>query len=548
MKKILKVIFIISVILVVVVMIVFFIVRSVIASRFVPDNLLLEAGDRISDTIEIDLSNPLQKQVTGGYVEGIETDTENVQVYKGIPYAAPPVGDLRWKAAADVVSWNGVRECDEFGPNPIQGNNEIKPGEYGAETVPDPSVGYSEDCLYLNVWTNGESSKKMPVVFYIPGGAWVGGSNSVENYNGEYLASQNVVFVSINYRLGILGWLGADVLAEEDAEGSTGNYGLTDIIKALEWVQKNIAVFGGDSNNVTLYGGSAGANLIDLLMISPKTEGLFQKAVSMSYPIDMVSPAWSKEFKTSIGNKLVTNADTLNKLRNKSIKKLMNDFNAISAYAFSGPTIDGVYIDMVYEDALKAGRGKDIDYITGINYNDAYPGYDGEPTGDAAFVRMIENLPENVSDGDVLRALLNSIVSARAEGGAENNTYILQFEHVTPGPDALGAVHGGDLQYMLHYFSSNRSEYWRESDYNVGDIASAYFINFCKTGNPNGTTASGETLATWEASEGDYRYFIIDESCEMRQMDIGSVKEIEKYLKLKKVKNENNAKVHWDCY
>lgn len=524
-KRFLKIMLIVLAIIVAVIVIAAIVMRSMLTARFVPKNLIDAAPDRISDTIQVDLSSSLQKQVTGGVIEGTTTETAGVQMYLGIPYAAPPVGGLRWRSAQGIPAWEGVRECKICGPNPIQGDNEVKPGAYGAEGVPDPSVGYSEDCLYLNVWTNGPVTEGMPVVFYIPGGAWVGGSNSVENYNGEYLASQGVVFVSVNYRLGIFGWLGSDVLEAEDSNGSTGNYGFTDILKALEWVQNNIAAFGGDPKNVTLYGGSAGGNLIDLLMVSPKAEGLFQRAVSMSYPIDMISPAWDKDFKKSHGNQVMPDAETLEKLRAMPVKDLYRVDGMLEAYAFSGPTIDGYYIDKTYAEAIAAGRGADIDYMTGFNYNDSFPG-----TGDAQFASMIAEATETVSEGDILRAMYDAVAAQRAKGGA-GSTYLLQFEHPTPGPDeSQGAVHGGDAQYMLHYFSPNRADWWTNADYRMGELASAYFINFCRTGNPNGTTAVGEPLPRWEASRDSASYFAMGPVCEMRKIDPERLSETQDYL------------------
>lgn len=524
-KRILKIALLAFAVIIVVIVIAAIVIRSALTSRFVPKNLLKTAPDRVSATKQADLSDPLQKLVTGGVIEGTDTKTANVQMYLGIPYAAPPLSDLRWRPAQEVPAWAGVRECKVCGPNPIQGDNEIKSGEYGAEAVPDPSVGYSEDCLYLNVWTNGTITEGMPVVFYIPGGAWVGGSNSVENYNGEYLASQGVIFVNINYRLGIFGWLGSDVLEAEDANGSTGNYGFTDILKALEWVHDNISVFGGDPNNVTLYGGSAGGNLIDLLMVSPRAEGLFQRAVSMSYPIDMISPAWDKDFKKSHGNQVMPDAEALAKLRAMPVKDLYRVEGMLGAYAFSGPTIDGYYIDKPFSEAIAEDRGSDIDYMTGFNYNDGFPG-----TGDAQFAAMIAEVTGTIGQGDILRAMYGAVASQRAQGGA-GGTYILQFEHPTPGPDKTqGAVHGGDAQYMLHYFSPNRADWWTDADYRMGELASAYFINFCRTGNPNGTTAAGEPLPRWGTSQGDAGYFVMGPVCEMREIDPERLSKTQSYL------------------
>lgn len=509
MSKILKVLIIIMVILGII-YIFLHIVMSSIVNKYIPTNLLEKAPNTISSSIKIDSDNPLQKKVTGGVIEGYEIDN-SIQVFKGIPYAKPPINDLRWKAPQDVDTWDGVRITKEFGPNPIQGDNEIKSGKLGSESVPDPSVGYSEDCLTLNIWTNGKGTN-MPVVFYIPGGAWVGGSSSVPNYNGEYLASQEVIFVSVNYRLGIFGWLGADVLASENEDNSSGNYGLMDLIKALEWVKENISEFGGNPNSITLYGGSAGGNLIDMLMVSPKAEGLFKRAVSMSYPLDMISPRWDKKFKYDLGNKAIPNEKTLDKLRNKSTSEVIKSKNMLGVYAFSGPVEDEVYLPYLFKDGIEKGMSKDVDYIVGINYSEEHPSIEENRKDDSSFLDMIGGKPESATKGDALRIITNATILSRIKGGS-TNTYFFNFEHPLSGPTDNGAVHGGDLPFMINIFSELRKDYWKSEDYEMGKIASSYFINFVKTGNPN-----GDDLVNWEKAVGNYRYFSMNNKCEMKEI------------------------------
>ena len=444
--------------------------------------------------------------------------TPGVLVYKGIPYAAPPVGTLRWHAPADVIPWEGVRSCKACGPNPMQGVSDIRPGELDAETVPDPSVGFSEDCLYLNVWCPEETQGNLPVVFYIPGGAWVGGGCSVENYNGEYLATQNIIFVSINYRLGIFGWFAAEQLAEEDADRSTGNYGFMDIIKALEWTRDNIAAFGGDPDNITLYGGSAGGNLIDALMVSPKAKGLFHRAYSVSFPLDVVNPFSDLSKRLKACRKIALLHGGLDRLRAMPAEKLQKCLTPLNALAILAPCIDGSYLDVSFMDGLREGRSKEIPYITGLNYNEAHSLPKKECADDSAFIRMMAGDPKDISMEQMMMIFLNAAAKAREEGGARDNTYTLLFEHCSAGPVNRGAVHGGDLNYMIRYFSPIRRNYWKESDYEMGDIASAYFIQFCRTGDPNGTTAEGKALTKWEPCRGDYTYFAMDNLCETRQI------------------------------
>ena len=209
-------------------------------------------------------STPGIVKVEGGTIKGIVSDT--MSVYKGIPFAAPPVGDLRWKAPQPVIPWEGIREATEFGPSPMQaGNNE----------------NMSEDCLYLNVWTPAKSPKeKLPVLVWIYGGGFAGGSTSY--YDGTPLAEQGVVLVSINYRVGKLGFFAHPELSSETEQGTSGNYGLLDQIAGLKWIQNNISKFGGDPDKVTIFGESAGGISVSMLCASPLAKGLFRGAISQS--------------------------------------------------------------------------------------------------------------------------------------------------------------------------------------------------------------------------------------------------------------------------
>src|SRR5674476_357558 len=206
-------------------------------------------------------------KVTEGLVQGIiEGD---LTVYKGIPFAAPPVGDLRWKAPQSAVKWEGVKQTTKFAPAPMQGGN--------------PPSGKSEDCLYLNVWTPAKSAKeKVPVLVWIYGGGFSFGSTAEPGYNGEKLAKKGVVLVSIAYRVGQLGFLAHPELSAENPNQVSGNYGILDQIAGLQWIQKNIAAFGGDPNKVTIFGESAGGISVSMLCASPLAKGLFQGAISES--------------------------------------------------------------------------------------------------------------------------------------------------------------------------------------------------------------------------------------------------------------------------
>src|ERR1700722_245274 len=213
-----------------------------------------------------------QVMTESGMISGVSAS--GLSVYKGVPFAAPPVGDLRWRAPIPAAPWIGTRKADAFAPACMQVGVSM-PGE-------TPPV-VSEDCLYLNIWTPAKSAKEhLPVIVWIYGGGYIRGSSSMPLYWGDQLAHKGVVVVTIAYRLGPLGYLAHPGLTRESPKHSSGNYGLTDQIAALEWINKNIAAFGGDQKNVTIAGQSAGAMAVSMLMASPTAKGLFQRAIGES--------------------------------------------------------------------------------------------------------------------------------------------------------------------------------------------------------------------------------------------------------------------------
>ncbi|MCQ2066707.1 MAG: carboxylesterase family protein, partial [Bacteroidaceae bacterium] len=220
--------------------------------------------------------------IEGGQVQGVSTGINGVYVFRGIPYAAPPIHGLRWKAPQPVIPWNGVRICDRFGRPGFQ-HTQFNGGYYTEWGYGDEST-YSEDCLYLNVWTSkpGQSDAGMPVILWIHGGGCREGFGSEPEFDGQEIAAKDVVLVTINYRLGVFGFLAHPELTAESGHNASGDYGLLDQIQSLRWVQDNIAAFGGDPDNVTLAGQSAGGGCVRMLCESPLARGLFHKAVIMS--------------------------------------------------------------------------------------------------------------------------------------------------------------------------------------------------------------------------------------------------------------------------
>ena len=220
--------------------------------------------------------------IEGGQVQGVRTENPGVYAFRGIPYAAAPIGDLRWREPQPVEAWDSVKVCDKFGHPGYQAVH--YPGFYTSEWGYGDEAPYSEDCLYLNVWTKapGQTEKKLPVALWIHGGGYREGWGSEPEFDGQEWASKDVVLVTINYRLGIFGFMTHPELSAESPHHVSGNYGILDQIQSLKWVKENIAQFGGDPNNVTIFGQSAGAGSVRTLCESPLARGLFHKAVIMS--------------------------------------------------------------------------------------------------------------------------------------------------------------------------------------------------------------------------------------------------------------------------
>ena len=463
-------------------------------------------------------------EVTGGQISGEYNEDGSVAIYRGIPYAAAPVGDLRWKAPQEVEPWDGVRECTEWGASAIQA--EQAPFMMWSTEFIIEDTGYSEDCLTLNVWTSTDSeNEKKPVIVYIHGGGFTSGGSSCEVYDGEYVASQDVVYVSINYRVGILGFLATTALSEESEEGVSGNYALMDQIAALQWVHDNIEQFGGDPENVTIMGQSAGASSVNMLVASPKAAGLFSKAISMSYN-DIDGTLATMEEKEAQGDELFQDM-TLEEMRELSTDELL-----AMSWA-SGPCIDGVYLTENFAESLASGDANDVTLMSGFVTGDtglfASLRTNGEGETDQAYYEaQVQEVFGEYADEclaaypaddetaaavigeiqiDSMKALQNYVAQAH-DLGSENPTYLYYFTHVMPGETDFGAFHTSDVPYFLNVFSDLRAEYWTEEDFALGQTMSSYLINFAKTGDPN-----GEGLIEWAPSEGGFTIFNLDTTC-----------------------------------
>src|ERR1039457_2485341 len=308
---------------------------------------------------------PAPVKVEGGLIQG--TGEEGLTVYRGIPFATPPVGDLRWRAPQPAAKWDGVRQAAKFGPRCMQG--------MANPAVANPAPAMSEDCLYLNVWTPAKSAgNRVPVLVWIYGGGFGAGSTSEPNYSGERLARKGVVLVSIAYRVGALGFLAHQELSAENRNHASGNYGLLDMIAGLEWVRKNIAAFGGDPRRVTILGESAGGIAVSMLCASPLAKGLFHGAISQSggsfgpprattFPGENLKRLADAE-RSGEGYAKAAGASSIAELRKLPVDKLQTVGRGMG---LAWPIIDGWVIPDDQYKLYEAKRYNDTPILVGYN-------------------------------------------------------------------------------------------------------------------------------------------------------------------------------------
>jgi len=453
------------------------------------------------------------------------TTTGDIHIYKGIPFAAPPVDDLRWKPPQPAAAWEGVKVCDKFGPAPM--------GYYSA-SYPAFSKPPSEDCLYLNVWTPAKmTGDKLPVMVWLYGGAFWFGEGSSPTYEGTNLAKKGVVVVTFNYRVGPLGWLAHPLLSKEDPHNSSGNYGLLDQIAALQWVQKNIVAFGGDPSRVTIFGESAGATSVICLMASPLTTGLFQRAIPESMAelgswSDIREDKYGQPAKEKMGLQLAkdlgcdTAADPIACMRTKDAQEVMDvgkpgaDLFGPSAYRYE-PCVDGWIIPDLPLNIFEAGKQQNVPLLIGSNADEgrlfsnvsvadmtSYNSYVNLVGGDK--VQEVLTMFPGTTDAEA-KSSLNRVLTlltftcpAKAYAGAMSNVkspaYFYQFSRVAPG-NKTGAFHSREIGYVFGNLSPMLSalkaeQYFDDADRALSEAMMKYWTNFATKGDPN-----GEGLTKW---------------------------------------------------
>ena len=491
-------------------------------------------------TIGASAQDAPQAQTRSGILEGI--NESGIKVFKGVPFAAPPVGNLRWAAPQPVQKWDGIRKADEFGPNPMQ-ENVFGDMMFGTKKM-------SEDCLYLNIWTPAKTmDEKLPVFIYFNGGGLMAGSGSEPRYAGLSMARRGIVAITANYREGIFGFFAHPQLSKETSYKGSGNYGFLDQAAAIKWVKDNISAFGGDPDRITIMGESAGSMSVSALMASPLTRNLISQAMASSGSVLGSRPVLSLKEAEEAG------VETTKRLGCKSIK----DLRALSADELmkraavkSVPSynIDNYFFTEQPAETYAKGEQAQVPCLIGNNSSEMVPAYilQGKPA-------TIENLKPivekafNVSadkllpmygintDADTMKLpgyqLAGDMFIAYATWkwmDVQQQTCskpVYRYVFCRPRPDMVmknkeaglaggvqdkksdapaapkipGAIHSADIEYEMGNLSTNNVFAWNADDYAVSDIFESYYANFIKTGNPNGlglpewTPINGQAVA-----------------------------------------------------
>jgi para-nitrobenzyl esterase len=460
-------------------------------------------------------ANPIQLKTANGTVEGTLTNNNQIRAFKGIPFAAPPVGDLRWQPPQPAANWKGIRPAKDFGFHCIQSVS------YSDMVFHDP--GPSEDCLTLNVWTPANAKPgTLPVMVWIYGGGFASGGTSESRQDGQFLATRNVVVVSMNYRLGIFGFFAHPELTAESPHHASGNYGLLDQTAALTWVKNNIAAFGGDPTNVTIFGESAGSISVSAQMASPLARGLFAKAIGESGGA-LGGPGLATPSREALEQRNVAFAQSaFNTSKLADLRKLSADDILKAATAKTTPppprfwpNVDGYFLPDSVASIYDAGKQARVPLLAGWNADEvrgqvllaktkptaaSFAATAQTDFGDSA-QKFLALYPAGGDDealvaaGDYAsdRFIAYSTwrwLEAQATTGSAP-VYRYRFDLGSPGDKnhkaILGAFHSDDIGYVFNTLDSRPEAVWRPEDRKLADQIGAYWTNFARTGNPNAT-------------------------------------------------------------
>lgn len=442
--------------------------------------------------------------VEGGALRGVACGWPSITAYYGIPYAAPPVGELRWRPPRRPAAWEGVRDCAR--PSARCPQLGVGRGSFYEKEFYPTEEPMNEDCLYLNVWTPAQSTdEKLPVIFWVHGGVFLTGYGHSAHFDGESFARQGVILVTINYRLNIFGWLVHPELSAESERGVSGNWGLLDQIAALEWTRRNIAAFGGDPDRITVAGQSAGAMSIQTLLTTPLTKGMISGAIMQSAggvtPMpDMRYPSLAEA--QAEADLSLLGVSSIKEARALSWQELLERWKAVrhSPGLLVKPVEDGWVLPASLDEMAAAGDYRHVPCIIG------YTSDEGIPAGrsfDQWKALLIAEYGEKGAEEfaaltggregfeDYCRRHFTVHCRAAAEAWAllrerqgTGDTYLYCFDRKLPG-DEMGAFHAADLWYVFKTLGRSWRP-WTGADYELADACSTYWAGFAKTGTPQG--------------------------------------------------------------
>jgi para-nitrobenzyl esterase len=465
-------------------------------------------------------SDPLKIKTDKGSVEGTYTTDHQVRIFKGIPYAAPPVGNLRWQPPQPAAKFFGTFAAKDFGHHCYQTN------PFADMTFNDP--GPSEDCLTLNIWAPAKAAPgSLPVMVWIHGGGYTAGSASEPRHDGQFLAHRNVIIVTLNYRLGIFGFFTHPDLAAESPHHAAGNYGLLDQAAALAWVSRNITAFGGDPNNITLFGESAGSFSVSAQMASPLSKALIAKAIgesggafrsnSLSFPTLAKTEQDDADFAQT-----ALHASTLADLRKLSADDIIQAASAKTTPLPPrfGPVVDGYFLPQSVPEIYAAGNQAHVPLLAGWNADEVRSMVTMNPvkTTVASFTaqatrdfgarapeflavypattdaQAVQSAGDFVSDRFIAYSTWAWIEAQVKTGNAP--VYRYRFDLAAPGdkfhPAGIGAFHSDDIEYVFGTLDTRQQATIRPEDRTLSDQVQQYWTNFARNGNPNGSN-----LPTW---------------------------------------------------
>jgi para-nitrobenzyl esterase len=458
-------------------------------------------------------------RVDGGVISGATEAAGDLHIFKGIPFAAPPVGQLRWKAPQPVVPWRGVRVCDSFGPSPMQGKP--VPFSMWSQEFLISASPISEDCLYLNVWTAAKTpGERRPVLVWIYGGGFGSGGSGVPIYDGAATAEKGVIFVSINYRVGVFGFFAHPDLSLESGHHASGNYGLLDQIAALKWVQRNIAAFGGDPANVTIAGQSAGSMSVNCLMASPLARGLFNKVIAES---GALFTGESASLLTA-ENAGLTLMNTLKVASLKDLRAMPAEELLKKAQGMWRPIVDGYVLPDAVATIFRNHKENPAGLLTGWTEDEIAPPVESAAdfekeiaTHWAIFdsATLLQYYPARtdseaaVSERRLSRDLtfgVQNFAWANIESARGARVYVYRFTRKVPATGEYkkyGAFHTGEVPYAYDNLRFVKRP-WEPVDHHLAEVMSDFWVNFVKTGDPN-----GDGLPKWDAYDPERQLIMI---------------------------------------